>query len=175
MGISTDSSGEIEFEKNGDAESEENSAEEPKTEPTATTTATTVATATAATSASKSPVPNVVLFIQMEFCEKSTLRNIIDSGLYKDQERVWRLFREIVEGIGHIHHQVSQQFHLCFGDLSKLQETMHTVIIISFGVPKTDQLIFCYFFLNHELFRKNVFEFYMMIINYNFSPFLVFI
>ncbi|XP_015183399.1 PREDICTED: eukaryotic translation initiation factor 2-alpha kinase 4 isoform X2 [Polistes dominula] len=45
------------------------------------------------------------MYIQMEFCEKSTLRTAIDNGLYEDQERVWRLFREIVEGLAHIHQQ----------------------------------------------------------------------
>lgn len=39
------------------------------------------------------------LYIQMEFCEKSTLRTAIDGDLYLDGDRVWRLFREIVEGI----------------------------------------------------------------------------
>lgn len=38
------------------------------------------------------------MYIQMEFCEKSTLRSAIDSGLYADTDRMWRLFREIVEG-----------------------------------------------------------------------------
>lgn len=57
----------------------------------------------------KSLVPTVVLFIQMEYCEKSTLRNCIDEGLYRNPERVWRLFREIVEGLGHIHQQVRSQ------------------------------------------------------------------
>ncbi|XP_076173712.1 eukaryotic translation initiation factor 2 alpha kinase Gcn2 isoform X2 [Ptiloglossa arizonensis] len=37
------------------------------------------------------------MYIQMEFCEKSTLRTAIDADLYEDRERVWRLFREIVE------------------------------------------------------------------------------
>ncbi|XP_033198874.1 eukaryotic translation initiation factor 2 alpha kinase Gcn2 isoform X3 [Bombus vancouverensis nearcticus] len=45
------------------------------------------------------------MYIQMEFCEKSTLRTAIDNGVYEDQERVWRLFREIVEGLAHIHQQ----------------------------------------------------------------------
>lgn len=44
-----------------------------------------------------------VMYIQMEFCEKSTLKLAIEEGLYKDQSRMWRLFREIVEGINHIH------------------------------------------------------------------------
>ncbi|KAI4502781.1 hypothetical protein M0802_001825 [Mischocyttarus mexicanus] len=45
------------------------------------------------------------MYIQMEFCEKSTLRTAIDNGLYEDEERVWRLFREICEGLAHIHQQ----------------------------------------------------------------------
>lgn len=45
------------------------------------------------------------MYIQMEFCEKSTLRTAIDSGLYQDEDRAWRLFREIGEGLGHIHRQ----------------------------------------------------------------------
>ena len=48
-----------------------------------------------------------VLLLQMEYCEKSTLRNCIDAGLYQDMNRVWRLFREIIEGLVHIHEQVS--------------------------------------------------------------------
>ena len=43
----------------------------------------------------------------MEYCEKSTLRNLIDEGLHQDEERVWRLLREIVEGLAHIHSQVT--------------------------------------------------------------------
>ena len=35
----------------------------------------------------------------MEFCEKSTLRHCIDRGLYRDQEKVWAYFREILEGL----------------------------------------------------------------------------
>ena len=42
----------------------------------------------------------------MEYCEKSTLRNVIDTGeLHKDVKRVWKLFREIVEGLAYIHDQ----------------------------------------------------------------------
>ncbi|KAG6441949.1 hypothetical protein O3G_MSEX002145 [Manduca sexta] len=44
-----------------------------------------------------------VLYIQMEFCEKHTLRHAIDNGLYQEHFRAWRLFREIVEGLAHVH------------------------------------------------------------------------
>ena len=33
------------------------------------------------------------LYIQMEFCEKKTLRDSINSGLYKETSKVWRMFR----------------------------------------------------------------------------------
>ncbi|XP_053702069.1 eIF-2-alpha kinase GCN2 isoform X1 [Synchiropus splendidus] len=45
------------------------------------------------------------LYIQMEYCEKSTLRDTIDKGLYQDQNRLWRLFREILDGLAYIHEQ----------------------------------------------------------------------
>ncbi|XP_062973789.1 eIF-2-alpha kinase GCN2 [Elgaria multicarinata webbii] len=43
------------------------------------------------------------LYIQMEYCEKSTLRDTIDQGLYEDTNRFWRLFREILDGLAYIH------------------------------------------------------------------------
>ncbi|XP_036323634.1 eIF-2-alpha kinase GCN2 [Rhagoletis pomonella] len=52
-----------------------------------------------------SPKPMQVMYIQMEFCEKCTLRTAIDDNLYEDTERLWRLFREIAEGLSHIHQQ----------------------------------------------------------------------
>jgi len=42
----------------------------------------------------------------MEYCEKSTLRDTIDQGLYQDNSRLWRLFREILDGLAYIHDQV---------------------------------------------------------------------
>ncbi|CAH0728599.1 unnamed protein product, partial [Brenthis ino] len=49
------------------------------------------------------PIYKKVLSIQMEFCEKNTLRQAIDNSLYKDHIRAWRLFREILEGLAHVH------------------------------------------------------------------------
>lgn len=48
----------------------------------------------------------------MEYCEKSTLRDTIDDGLYQDQNRLWRLFREILDGLAYIHQQVPVYTHL---------------------------------------------------------------
>ncbi|XP_024125468.1 eIF-2-alpha kinase GCN2 [Oryzias melastigma] len=45
------------------------------------------------------------LYIQMEYCEKSTLRDTIDQSLHLDQNRLWRLFREILDGLAYIHEQ----------------------------------------------------------------------
>lgn len=44
----------------------------------------------------------------MEYCEKSTLRDTIDQGLYEDTSRLWRLFREILDGLAYIHEKVSK-------------------------------------------------------------------
>ncbi|XP_039757544.1 eIF-2-alpha kinase GCN2 isoform X1 [Pararge aegeria] len=49
------------------------------------------------------PMSKQVLYIQMEFCEKNTLRQAIDNGLYQENVRAWRLFREILEGLAHVH------------------------------------------------------------------------
>ncbi|KAG5266200.1 hypothetical protein AALO_G00250890 [Alosa alosa] len=45
------------------------------------------------------------LYIQMEYCERSTLRDTIDQGLHLDCSRLWRLFREILDGLAYIHEQ----------------------------------------------------------------------
>ena len=43
----------------------------------------------------------------MEYCENQTLRQLIDSAeLWKNEDRAWRLFREIAEGLEHIHSKV---------------------------------------------------------------------
>ena len=50
----------------------------------------------------------------MEYCEKNTLRQLIDTGeLHKNMDDVWRLFRELVEGLAHIHSRVCI-YSLCY-------------------------------------------------------------
>jgi translation initiation factor 2-alpha kinase 4 len=39
----------------------------------------------------------------MEYCEKQTLRDLIRRDLYKDDDEIWRLFRQVLEGLAHIH------------------------------------------------------------------------
>ncbi|KAG9268185.1 eIF-2-alpha kinase GCN2 [Astyanax mexicanus] len=57
------------------------------------------------TDSEKPPLIAHYLYIQMEYCEKSTLRDTIDQGLHRDCSRLWRLFREILDGIAYIHEQ----------------------------------------------------------------------
>lgn len=44
-----------------------------------------------------------VLYIQMEYCKPETLRDLINSGLQANVAEGWRLFRQIVQGLVHIH------------------------------------------------------------------------
>lgn len=44
------------------------------------------------------------LYIQMEYCPNQTLRDFIDEGLL-DMDEVWRLFRQLLEGLAYIHSQ----------------------------------------------------------------------
>ncbi|KAI5862893.1 serine/threonine-protein kinase gcn2 [Durotheca rogersii] len=44
-----------------------------------------------------------IMYISMEYCEKRTLRDLIQRHLYKENDEVWRLFRQILEGLAHIH------------------------------------------------------------------------
>nr|XP_039247644.1 eIF-2-alpha kinase GCN2-like [Styela clava] len=60
---------------------------------------------TETTDSSLGSIPKCYLYIQMEYCEKSTLREAIDKGLWDDKSRVWELFRETLDGLVHIHEQ----------------------------------------------------------------------
>ncbi|KAH8898540.1 serine/threonine-protein kinase gcn2 [Thozetella sp. PMI_491] len=44
-----------------------------------------------------------IMYISMEYCEKKTLRNLIDQDIFRNSEEVWRLFRQTLEGLVHIH------------------------------------------------------------------------
>jgi serine/threonine protein kinase len=41
----------------------------------------------------------------MEYCSGKTLKYLIEKGLYNDQNKVWCLLREILQGLHHIHDQ----------------------------------------------------------------------
>ncbi|KAJ3276953.1 hypothetical protein HDV01_000005 [Terramyces sp. JEL0728] len=44
-----------------------------------------------------------ILYIQMEYCEKKTLRDLIEAGI--KVEMSWKYLRQILEGLGHLHLQ----------------------------------------------------------------------
>ncbi|CAK7208216.1 eukaryotic translation initiation factor 2-alpha kinase [Sporothrix eucalyptigena] len=44
-----------------------------------------------------------IMYISMEYCEKRSLRDLIARNLSKDMQEVWRLFRQLLEGLAHIH------------------------------------------------------------------------
>ncbi|XP_045917839.1 eIF-2-alpha kinase GCN2 isoform X2 [Micropterus dolomieu] len=92
----SDSRSDIIFD-NGDESTDEISVVEPSKRPVINT-----------TESSDSDRPLLIahrLYIQMEYCERSTLRDTIDQGLHQDQNRLWRLFREILDGLAYIHQQ----------------------------------------------------------------------
>lgn len=52
-----------------------------------------------------SKVRRQFIYIQMEYCGGKTLKYLIEQGLYNDEEKVWCLLREILQGLNHIHEQ----------------------------------------------------------------------
>ena len=44
-----------------------------------------------------------ILYISMEYCDRRTLRDLIAGGLYQDAIEIWRLLRQILSGLRHIH------------------------------------------------------------------------
>ncbi|KAL9251582.1 eIF-2-alpha kinase GCN2-like protein [Drosera capensis] len=52
----------------------------------------------------KEMLESTYLYIQMEYCPR-TLRQLLESYNYFDKDLAWHLFRQIVEGLAHIHGQ----------------------------------------------------------------------
>ncbi|GAB0096649.1 eukaryotic translation initiation factor 2-alpha kinase 4 [Sergentomyia squamirostris] len=91
------------------------------------------------TESRKSPhFENQFMYIQMEFCEKSTLRTAIDGGLCNDTDRLWRLFREIAEGLSHIHQQ--GMIHRDLKPVNIFLDSRDQVKIGDFGLATTSFL-----------------------------------
>ena len=80
---------------------------------------------------------SAVLYIQMQFCEKETLRKAIDSGdLARNRFRMWNLFRQIVEGISYFHSK-----GVVHRDLNVYQFKMMPFIRIYLNLLKLDLLL----------------------------------
>uniref|UniRef100_A0A0N5CCL7 non-specific serine/threonine protein kinase n=1 Tax=Strongyloides papillosus TaxID=174720 RepID=A0A0N5CCL7_STREA len=78
-----------------------------------------------------------ILFIQMEYCEKQTLRNLIDSGnLMTNPEEIWRLFREMLAGLDYIHKKA--MIHRDIKPLNIFIDAHNNVKIGDFGLATID-------------------------------------
>uniref|UniRef100_A0A0N4Z0S5 non-specific serine/threonine protein kinase n=1 Tax=Parastrongyloides trichosuri TaxID=131310 RepID=A0A0N4Z0S5_PARTI len=78
-----------------------------------------------------------ILFIQMEYCEKQTLRNLIDSGnLLINTEEIWRLFREMLSGLDYIHKK--DMIHRDIKPLNIFIDAHNRVKIGDFGLATID-------------------------------------
>uniref|UniRef100_F1KQP7 non-specific serine/threonine protein kinase n=1 Tax=Ascaris suum TaxID=6253 RepID=F1KQP7_ASCSU len=81
-----------------------------------------------------------ILFIQMEYCEKSTLRILIDSGkLLGNQRSVWRIFRETLQGLQYIHQE--GMIHRDIKPMNILIDGNDRIKIGDFGLATRDFLV----------------------------------
>ncbi|ORZ07124.1 kinase-like domain-containing protein [Absidia repens] len=85
----------------------------------------------------KQPKSTRVLYIQMEYCEKKTLRDIIDEKV--DEQEIWRLFRQILEGLVHIHSQ--GMIHRDLKPSNIFLDSNNDVKIGDFGLATTNQAL----------------------------------
>ncbi|KAI7849877.1 kinase-like domain-containing protein [Circinella umbellata] len=98
-----------------------------------------------------------VLYIQMEYCEKKTLRDVIDDGVNEDE--AWRLFRQILEGLVHIHSQ--GMIHRDLKPSNIFLDSNNDVKIGDFGLATTNQTFVDAvnaFARSSHLFAKNHFH-----------------
>ncbi|RCH86413.1 hypothetical protein CU097_007390 [Rhizopus azygosporus] len=78
-----------------------------------------------------------VLYIQMEYCEKKTLRDVIDEGI--DEQEAWRLFRQVLEGLVHIHSQ--GMIHRDLKPANIFLDSNNDVKIGDFGLATSNQTL----------------------------------
>lgn len=93
-----------------------------------------------------------VLFIQMEYCENRTLHDLIRQGLPKDPDNYWRILRQILEALAHIHAQgiihrdlkpmnifIDENQNVKIGDFG-LAKNVHNLRIVNNSPQKLDIL-----------------------------------
>lgn len=78
-----------------------------------------------------------ILYIQMEYCERKTLQDVIDEGV--DEQEGWRLFRQILEGLVHIHGQ--GMIHRDLKPSNIFLDSNNDVKIGDFGLATTSQAL----------------------------------
>ena len=92
----------------------------------------------------------------MEFCENRTLRHLIDGGeLHQDEDLLWRLLREITEGLNHIHKQVDSMcvyisLHVC------LHACVHVYMNIPMYIDEVAALLVAVFVVDFCACRMSV-------------------
>uniref|UniRef100_A0A0N5CI96 Protein kinase domain-containing protein n=1 Tax=Strongyloides papillosus TaxID=174720 RepID=A0A0N5CI96_STREA len=78
-----------------------------------------------------------ILFIQMDYCEKQTLRNLIDYGnLMTNPEEIWRLFREMLASLDYIHKKA--MIHWDINSLNIFIDAHNNVKIGDFSLATID-------------------------------------
>ena len=79
-----------------------------------------------------------ILYIQMEFCGKATLRELIQKGLWNDIAEGWRLFKHIIDGLVYIHG--AGIIHRDLKPENIFMDRMNVARIGDFGLSTTGQL-----------------------------------
>ncbi|KAK9471529.1 kinase-like domain-containing protein [Dipodascopsis tothii] len=102
--------------------------------------------------ANTSKLVRSTLFIQMEYCENRTLHDLIKHGLYEDPDEYWRLLRQILEALSHIHSQgiihrdlkptnifIDQEQNCKLGDFG-LAKNVHSENVVASGTVGDENL-----------------------------------
>ena len=84
----------------------------------------------------KDQVKTKLIFIQMELCERKTLKYAIDNNTFKDNDEKWRLISQILEGIEYIHSNNYIHRDLKPGNI--FLDKDNNVKIGDFGLAKND-------------------------------------
>lgn len=83
------------------------------------------------------PTIKHILYIQMEYCEKLTLKDLIRGGIHKDVDEGWRIFRAVLEGLVHIH--ASNIIHRDLKPENIFMDSSNNPRIGDFGLARSGQ------------------------------------